>query len=426
MTQSSPPPEGRRRPRRSTLISPWLFLVLSTGVAIAILGGGLWLLQRFADRSLENQTTDQAPLLEAQPEDVSPTAKFTLPDAVTTLTTELLPSIAVDESALDTAVTVKRIWKYRYNVALLPNWTYSPELELLIDEIRAQAATLELSASALSVVLIDLKQGAIAYHQPEVTQYPASVAKLFWMVALYGQFQQDLLTESDFQKEIRSMVQRSDNNASSRIVDAITRTEFQAQGSASAYQTWYLQRQQLNQFFTQAGYKNLNITQKTYPIPDIEIEEPTGFDLQMRYDPLNPDQPIRNQLSAWHAARMMYEIASQQAIAPEASQKMLQFLKRDLNKDWQTPTNYFNPVQDFFGAGLPTDTLFYSKAGWTTQGRHEVAYITSPDGEKQYILSIFADDESYAKDDDFFPSAARLIHSQITTIQNEKKLSQQN
>ena len=131
----------------------------------------------------------------------------------------------------------------------------------------------------------------------------------------------------------------------------------------------------------------------------------------MRQNPLAPaDQPIRNQLTAWHGARLMYEIVTGQAIAPEASQKMLQWLERDLSQNWQRSRNYFNPIQDFFGAGLPIEAKIFSKAGWTSQGRHEVAYIASNDGKKQYILCIFAEQKDYAENSTFFPEVANYTY----------------
>ncbi|OKH17864.1 serine hydrolase [[Limnothrix rosea] IAM M-220] len=418
MNQSPPPTpptqddsERSRRRHPPALLSPWQFVLISTTMAIAILAGGLWLLQRWF----------QEPTVESIAPETNPTEitvktsedEFTLSDTATPLTTELLPDIFPGESTSKKPVEVKKIWRYRYNVALLPDWTYSAELQVLIDGIKDLAQAAELPVDEMSVVLIDLNKGAIAHHQPHVPHYPASVAKLFWMVALYGQFQQELLLESDFQKELALMVRRSDNNATSQIIDAITRTSFQATGSREEYEAWYLQRLQLNQFFTQAGYQNLNITQKTYPIPDIAIEEPTGFDLQMRQNPFAPDTPIRNQITAWQAARLMSEIVTGQAIAPEASQQMLQWLERDLSQNWQQPRNYFNPIQDFFGAGLPADAQIYSKAGWTTQGRHEVAYIASADGQQQYILCIFAEQKEYAENPTFFPEVANYTYRNI-------------
>ncbi|AFY37095.1 hypothetical protein Lepto7376_0695 [[Leptolyngbya] sp. PCC 7376] len=414
-----PPPPTEKNPRRSrrrqhpALLNLWQFVFISTGMAIAVLGGGLWLLQRLIQPSGQPAATSDETVTEATTEDIISADEFALTDSELPLSTELLPEIALEEKDRKAPVEIKKIWKYRYNVALLPDWKSTAELQSIVEGIKQLAKEDELPIEAMSVVLIDLNQQAIAYYQPNAPHYPASVAKLFWMVALYGQFQQGLLAEANFQDELGLMVRRSDNNATSQIVDAITRTEFRAKGSQEDYEAWYLQRLQLNQFFTQAGYQNLNITQKTYPIPDIEIEEPEGFDLQMRFNPANPKLPIRNQLTAWHAARLMYEIATAQAIAPDVSQKMLQFLRRDLTQNWQRPTNYFNPIQDFFGAGLPADAQIYSKAGWTTQGRHEVAYITSADGKQQYILCIFAEQKDYAENQTFFPKVASYTYRNI-------------
>ncbi len=404
----SPPP--RRRRRQYLLLSPWQFVALSSLVAIAILGGGLGLVRQLTPPKPNTSPT-------ANEEAAQQGDEFVLPTADAPLTTELLPEIASREPVQTKTVAVQKIWKYRYNVAKQPDLTYSESLQVIVEGLKELAIAAKLPPDAMSIVLIDLNRKAIAYHQPEMNHYPASVAKLFWMVALYGQFQQGLLSEADFQDELAQMIRRSDNNATSHIIDAITRTSFQAAGNTEDYQAWYMQRQQLNLFFSLAGYQNLNITQKTYPIPDIKVNEPLGFDLQMRYDSRHPDQPIRNQLSAWDAARMMYEIVTHQAIAPDASQKMLQWLQRDLSKNWQTSDNYFNPIQDFFGAGLPPTTRFYSKAGWTTQGRHEVAYIASPDGKQNYILCIFADQKDYATNQKFFPNAAQFTSQKMQTIQ---------
>lgn len=392
-------------------------------MAIAILGGGLWLLQRVTRPPMETASKsneEDVQVIKIEPEadpeaelEPKPSADSFRFSETTPLTTDLLPEIQLDPEAESRPTPVMQtIWRYRYNVALLPTLQPTSELQTLVEDIKQLAIDQNLPPEAMSVVLIDLNKQAIATYQPNRPQYPASVAKLFWMVALYGQFQQGLLNEADFQDELRLMVARSDNNATSQIIDAITRTEFQAQGTPEEYKIWYRQRFQLNQFFTQSGYQNLNITQKTYPIPDIEINEPTGFDLQMRQNPDSPD-PIRNQLTASHAARLMYEIVHRQAIAPVASEKMLQWLRRDLTKDWRSPTNFFNPVQDFFGAGLPPDAHIFSKAGWTTQGRHEVAYITSANGAQQYILCIFAEQKDYAENESFFPDVAAYTYQYL-------------
>lgn len=387
-------------------MSPWQFIVLCTTIIIAIFGGGFWLLGKLVLQEPEKQSETKQEL-NIEQEIQQPDGLSQDPQTLTRT-----PNSPVPKSPPDS----QRIWKYRYNVASLPTWSTSDRLERIIAEITQQAEAQGLPSQAMSVVLMDLNQGAIASHQARSLQYPASVAKLFWMTALFGQFNQGLLNEADFQNDLPAMISRSDNNATSRIIDEMTRTQFQKQGSNEDYQAWLTKREQLNLFFNEAGYQDLNITQKTYPITDIEIFEPQGFDLEMRQNPVDANQPIRNQLSAWHAARLMSEIATQQAITPQASQKMLQLLQRDLSQDWSTATiDYFNPVENFFGSGLPPETRFYSKAGWTSQGRHEVAFIATPDGNTQYIFCIFADNEAYASNTTFFPEIAQFVHDKMTT-----------
>ena len=125
---------------------------------------------------------------------------------------------------------------------------------------------------------------------------------------------------------------------------------------------WKKQRQSINRFFQNANYQDINISQKTFPIPDLKINEPQGTDLQIRGD--NPQKPIRNKITTYHAARLMYEIATQQAVAPEYSQKMLNLLTRDLRREaWKfDPPNpdEFNPVENFLGEGVAEEKVQFA------------------------------------------------------------------
>lgn len=398
-------PRSRYRSRSQIAMSPRQFVAIVAGMAIAIVIGGIWLIRS----SLRPPTA----VVESNQnsETLTPTEN----------TDNLDPRIsnANDEEAGNnqTITLSPQIWRSGYDAEdPLPRFQNSLSLKSLIQNIQQLAEAESLPLESMSVVLIDLNQQAVASYQPDQFHYPASIAKLFWLVAFYGQVEQGLLNPNDYLKDLTLMIQESDNNATSRIIDAITRTTTSLSPESTIptdFETWLGQRQQLNGFFKAAKYNGLNITQKTYPITDVEIMEPVGFDLKMRENPQNPDKPIRNRLTAYQAARLMAEIAAEEAIAPKASQQMLKLLARDLSQDWQSPKDYFNPVQYFFGEGLPQTTQLYSKAGWTSQGRHEVAYIVSNDGQKEYILSIFADHPSYAENQTFFPAVAKLVNEQI-------------
>nr|WP_256366770.1 class A beta-lactamase-related serine hydrolase [Anabaena sp. UHCC 0187] len=214
------------------------------------------------------------------------------------------------------------------------------------------------------------------------------------------------------------MILKSDNNAASRIVDMITNAQsLKNKLDKEGFTQWKKQRQSINRFFQNANYQDINISQKTFPIPDLKINEPQGTDLQIRGD--NLQKPIRNKITTYHAARLMYEIATQQAVAPEYSQKMLNLLTRDLRREaWKfDPPNLdeFNPVENFFGEGIANEKVqFASKAGWTTSSRQEVAYVTTPNGKTRYILAIFGDDPAYGKSRTIFPQMSKLVFDRMT------------
>lgn len=84
------------------------------------------------------------------------------------------------------------------------------------------------------------------------------------------------------------------------------------------------------------------------------------------------------------------------------------------NKTNQDP-NIFNTVRGFFSQSLPDDIYFAAKAGWTSESRGETAYIESSDRKTKYILTIFAEDHSYAYNWDIFPEMSQLVFDNMKT-----------
>ena len=268
---------------------------------------------------------------------------------------------------------------------------------------------------ALSITLIDANTGEFAEYQQEQLRYPASVAKLFWMTVLYGELQNGILqNEQAFIGDLEKMLVRSDNEATSRIINKITGTTSGTELDREELQAWLSKRYQMNSFFEQAGYGRIDISQKTFPIPSEKLYEPKGRDLQMRGD---LQKPIRNKVTTQQTARLMYEIVKGQAVSPEYSQKMAGWLTKDLNLElWQKldpNAGDFNPVRTFFGESLPKDVYFLSKAGWTSTTRQEVAFIRTNSGKSAYILTVFAEDKAYAKDGNIFPKMSRLVFERM-------------
>ena len=63
---------------------------------------------------------------------------------------------------------------------------------------------------------------------------------------------------------------------------------------------------------------------------------------------------------------------------------MLALLERPLD----SPRPDENQVKDFFGEALPPDAKLWSKAGETSEVRHDVAYVELPGGRKLIVIIL--------------------------------------
>ncbi|MBW4627913.1 MAG: class A beta-lactamase-related serine hydrolase [Brasilonema octagenarum HA4186-MV1] len=303
-----------------------------------------------------------------------------------------------------------------YNLKKPPNFKDSQELQGIVNNLVELAADENLPKEALSVTLINAKTGETAGYQQDIPRYPASVVKMFWMVVLYAQIDSGIWqNERDFAPYLAKMIQESDNEAASFIIDQVTGTRSESELKSEKFQLWKNKRQQLNRFFQEAGYKNLNIIQKTFPVDYLNLQEPEGSESQLLNNPVGN----WNKITTKHAARLLYEMCyAEHAVSLQASRKMCGWLKRDLNpKIWQPPDSYdFNPVRSFFGESLPdTRVRFYSKAGATSASRSEAAMVVTEDNKTAYILAVFAPDSAYADDGQIFPKMSALVYKRMTS-----------
>lgn len=299
-----------------------------------------------------------------------------------------------------------------YNIKTPPKLTSSKDLQTIVDGAVDIAKTQGLPTESLSISLIDVSNPqthSIAGYNNTTLRFPASVAKLFWMVAFFGYAEKGYIPqESPFYTDLSQMMRISDNDAASRIVDAITQTESGENLEKPKLDKWVEKRSQVNQFFEKSGYKNINLTTKNYPITGIG-EEPTGRDLQLRE---NPPYSKGNLVTTDQTARLMYEIYTKQAISPVASTKMAYLLTRDLNpKAWRNIDA--NSVEGFLGESLPPDIYYGSKVGYTSRSRQEVAFIRTLNDKAIYILAVFGDDPAWSKNEKVFPQISRYIFDRL-------------
>ncbi len=303
-----------------------------------------------------------------------------------------------------------------YNVDILPPFNSNQELQKIVDSISKLVESRGLPTERLSVSLVDLSSSECcpyASYLDNKPRFPASIVKLFWMVALYGQYEAGIIPEGTItQKELYKMIQDSSNESASRVLDKITQTESGENLPKTKLKNWVFQRYSVNHFFKTASYTKINISQKTFPIPYLKLEKPNGRDMQIRKSVENPD---RNYLTTYNVARLLFEIHTGQSISKDYSKKMKSLLKRDLGPAaWKQKP--YNSISGFLGESLPVDTDFASKMGWTFSNRNDAAIVVSPDRKTHYILVIFGDDPSFYEDKKLFPEISRMVYEKMNSL----------
>ncbi|MCY6494260.1 serine hydrolase [Leptolyngbya sp. GGD] len=300
-----------------------------------------------------------------------------------------------------------------YNVAGTPALMTSTRLQAIVNNAVKTAESKGLPIEPLSISLISLRDTRCSLYagfQDRQPRFPASISKLFWMVALLGQMRQNVVPETAItDRQLYKMINKSDNEIASIVVDTLTDAESGEVLPKDEFAVWLEKRKSLNRFFEAAGYQSINISQKNFPIPYLKLQEPRGRDLQMRGDLQNP---VRNSLTTYETARLTYEIHSNQAISPQDSDRMERMMQRDLRPEvWKK--EQYNSIEGFLGELLPLDTYFASKVGWTSSSRQDTAIIRSSDGTAHYILTVFGDHKAYADDWEIFPKLSRQIFDQF-------------
>jgi beta-lactamase class A len=301
----------------------------------------------------------------------------------------------------------------------------SDGLQKVVDGVVREVTNDQLKKEDLSISIIDVTRGEIAGYQSTRMNYPASVVKLFWAVALYEQIDRKLWRNPEtFDKLARKMILESDNEAASFIVDSISGAPSISKDlSDKDWQAWHSKRLFINQFFSKGGYEDLNVSHKTYPIPYLKLSEPLGTDQRARLEGTTLEKPKSNQVSAEQAAKLMYETCSVPTLSVESAKKICSWLGRNLKDTaWQKapgiPINDFNPIRGFMGEGVAKErgVTIRSKAGWTKGSRQEVVAIKSSNGNV-FIVAVFANSPAYATDAQVFPNISSKLYSALTKKQ---------
>ena len=262
-----------------------------------------------------------------------------------------------------------------------------------------QFADKKLQENELSITLIDLrdpKHPVTARFRGNERVYPASVVKLFYLVAAHRWLEDKKIEQTpELTRALHDMIVESSNEATQYVLDVITHTTGGYELPPKEMEAWQYQRNAVNRYFSSLGYTNINVNQKTF------CEDAYGRESVSR----GPNGENRNKLTTDATARLLMEIVTGKIANPARTTAMMDLLKRDY-------TGHSNDNDDqghgFTGIALQGREGFrlWSKAGWTSTTRHDVAYVEMPDGGK-FVLATFT--TNHSNDREIIPTVARVV-----------------
>jgi hypothetical protein len=217
--------------------------------------------------------------------------------------------------------------------------------------------------------------------------YPASVIKLFYLVAAHRWLEDGKLPDTpELRRALRDMIVDSSNDATHYVVDLLTGTTSGPELPDEELEAWFEKRNAVNRYFRSLGYTSINANKKPW------CEGPYGRERQS----IQRHQPNRNLLTTDATARLLLEIVTGQAVTASRSAEMLQWMERDPRKPMPADCEP-DQAKDFTGAGLPPGAKLWSKAGWTSTVRHDAAYVELPGGAR-FILVTFTVGHSHERE----------------------------
>ncbi len=242
--------------------------------------------------------------------------------------------------------------------------------------------------------------------------YPASVVKLFYLVAIKEWLKNGMVTTSvELERAIQDMIVESSNDATSLVIDVLTGTTSGPELATAPFETWKYQRNIVNRYYQSLGWEELqtiNVNQKTW------CDGAYGRERMFLGELLDN----RNMLTTNATARLLHSIIGGVAVSAQDSQQMMNLLQRNVSKKNLALGEEENQINGFLGESLPNSAKIWSKAGWTSTVRHDCAYIEIPE-QKPYLLTIFTEGKENSQNREILPFISKqflsyLINENIT------------
>jgi len=269
------------------------------------------------------------------------------------------------------------------------------------ERTHAEFAAKDLKPEQLAITLVDLTDpAAIAFgsYHGDAQIYPASVIKLFYLAAAHRWMEDGKLQDSEeLRRAMRDMIVQSYNEATGYVVDVLTGTTSGPELADDALAEWWEKRNAVQRYFTGLGFSGITVNRKPW------CEGPYGREVQA----MKRFLPKSNQLTTDATARLLFEIVISRCVSAERSQQMMELLKRD---PYAETRDNDDQAHGFTGLAILNPRVegvrLWSKAGWTSQTRHDAAYLELPD-DRKFILVVFT--TGHASEREIIPSVCRTV-----------------
>lgn len=236
--------------------------------------------------------------------------------------------------------------------------------------------------------------------------YPCSVVKAFYLAAVEARLEEGAIQpHAELDRAMHDMIAWSSNMATNYIIDLVTGTTGDTLLDDVAMRDWVEQRNWVNRYMQGLGWPELqgiNVCQK--------LMDDDRYGREHVFARLGGNN--HNRLSTAAAARLFHAIFTGQVVSAARSRNMAKLLHRPLDPAFATlPAAQ---VEGYFGAGLPTGSRLWSKAGHTTwtgdatasYRRHDAAYVELSNG-KAFILVVFTEGQAVSDNLSMLPAFAK-------------------
>lgn len=246
-------------------------------------------------------------------------------------------------------------------------------VKTLFSDENISAETVHIAVARLDRHAQAFQMGGVALDAPI---YPASVVKVFYLAyAAHLLDSGSLAMTPELDRASRDMVKDSCNDATGYIIDLVCGTTPGPELGPAELAGFIEQRGAVNRYFSSLGYQGVNAVNRTFN------EGPYGRESQL----LGHDKFNRNRLTASAACRLMAEIALGKHWSGEMVSWMQGLLRRANPQD--EPDAADAQASGFIGKAIPHAARLHSKAGWTSDTRHDAAWVVMPDG-REFAIAI--------------------------------------